>query len=770
MSSSFGPTPRPRTSGEEIGRETKKRKIRKGTTSCWECKKRKTRCEYPETAGPCVGCQQRGTDCVSQEFDHTLTPSITPSAAEVSVDPDATVTGRLTRLESLLQKVVEKVIKEDPSTERSNPRVTGLSEDGTLVEDDTISPGVEALAHNPQRQTSLFYSAVISEPPRSSPDREQATSTRHSSSTPATLPKYYKIRRVLYDRLPSQRDADAIVAAGTNVAFLQFFTVSYSDIFAGKMRSATSLSSLPGPQSHPILLARALVHLAVGIQLLPTHFDFKQFRLGDDPKKVMKQYLELASNLVTNNDELIGNMEGLECIVLEGVYQINEANVRRAWLLFRRAINLGQLMGLHRGDGRAVTTLDPHSITNPVFMWSRIVHIDRFLALLLGLPAGHPQKTPYSSCKEIEEGDCTLSRMELIQSEASAQIIERNENMACEDYTITQGIDVFLNQATQRVPADWWSIPNLRGSAGTGRELQEIMRIMMQITHYNLVVLLHLPYMLRVSRERRYDYSKIACLNASRDLLMRFISFRSFTFSSFSCRGVDLTAFTGSLTLLLAHLDNRRNNYGMDHLLTAKRRSDLALVEQTIALVLGPDSIHNPLSEQIATILRRVLAIEGNVSDINSSLRLMIPYFGEITIMREGIVKSPLPPSPMPGKGPAFASAETLQHLSVNTTPSISCGPVPDTDCTLNGEASSADCDNVPWDHLNHPQWHYPRGIPDSTNVTEGSMQENTFPAGLTADVDSWALQGVDSTFFDNLLRGNDGSKRNGELTFNFPS
>ena len=132
---------------------------------------------------------------------------------------------------------------------------------------------------------------------RDSLDREQTASTHRSSSSPAILPKYYKLRRTLHDRLPSQRDADAIVAAGTNVALLQYFTVSYSDLFAGKMRSASSLSSLPAPSSHPILLARTLVYLAVGIQLLPPHFDFKKFRLGDDPKKVMRQYLELASTL-----------------------------------------------------------------------------------------------------------------------------------------------------------------------------------------------------------------------------------------------------------------------------------------------------------------------------------------------------------------------------------------------------------------------------------------------------------------------------------------
>lgn len=49
----------------------RRRKIRKGTQSCWECKRRKTRCSLMLTGGSgiCDGCRRRGTECVSQEFE-----------------------------------------------------------------------------------------------------------------------------------------------------------------------------------------------------------------------------------------------------------------------------------------------------------------------------------------------------------------------------------------------------------------------------------------------------------------------------------------------------------------------------------------------------------------------------------------------------------------------------------------------------------------------------------------------------------------------------
>ncbi|KAM6520438.1 hypothetical protein FSOLCH5_005230 [Fusarium solani] len=46
----------------------KRRKLRKGTQSCWECKRRKARCTFSAaTKDVCEGCKRRGTECISQE-------------------------------------------------------------------------------------------------------------------------------------------------------------------------------------------------------------------------------------------------------------------------------------------------------------------------------------------------------------------------------------------------------------------------------------------------------------------------------------------------------------------------------------------------------------------------------------------------------------------------------------------------------------------------------------------------------------------------------
>lgn len=73
----------------------KKRKLRKGTQSCWECKRRKIRCTFAApTDATCDGCKSRQTRCISQEFP----------------DEAATRKGanRLNRIESLVEELIQR--------------------------------------------------------------------------------------------------------------------------------------------------------------------------------------------------------------------------------------------------------------------------------------------------------------------------------------------------------------------------------------------------------------------------------------------------------------------------------------------------------------------------------------------------------------------------------------------------------------------------------------------------------------------------------------
>jgi hypothetical protein len=88
----------------------KRRKVRKGTRSCWECKGRKVKCNYMTSEDSvCDGCTRRGSSCVSQEL---------PKQPLAPIDRRRQIGNRMFRMESLIEKLVKKAenVPQSPGT------------------------------------------------------------------------------------------------------------------------------------------------------------------------------------------------------------------------------------------------------------------------------------------------------------------------------------------------------------------------------------------------------------------------------------------------------------------------------------------------------------------------------------------------------------------------------------------------------------------------------------------------------------------------------
>lgn len=85
--------------GEPPDPSAKRRKTRKGTRSCWECKGRKVRCTFASlTDAVCISCSKRSTECVSQEFPDERTP---PAKSRLVGD-------RFLRVETMIAQLAEQ--------------------------------------------------------------------------------------------------------------------------------------------------------------------------------------------------------------------------------------------------------------------------------------------------------------------------------------------------------------------------------------------------------------------------------------------------------------------------------------------------------------------------------------------------------------------------------------------------------------------------------------------------------------------------------------
>ncbi|KAJ5549107.1 hypothetical protein N7513_006341 [Penicillium frequentans] len=436
---------------------------------------------------------------------------------------------------------------------------------------------------------------------------------------------------------------------------------------------------------------------------------------------------------------------------------------------------IAQMMNLHQSPTRAkYKVLEHKTKAHPQFMWFRIVSLDRNLCLMLGLTQGSFDQSMATGAAFRD--DTPMGRLERMHCTLASRILERNESDPCaNDFVLTQNLDLELQKAGRSMPSKWWLMPNLDSVTDDPLALfLDMGRLFNQLYHYNLLNQLHLPYMLRSSLERRYEYSKMTCVNASREMLSRFIMFRGYTRNKFCCRTVDFFALMAAITLLLAHLDSHRFSQ-TSNLLAHQYLSDRAMIEQTqvnmeqIIRVNG-----DTLSAQSAELLQKLLAIDSETVDgvstesvsvqtpetsalkssENSSgiVRVQIPYFGIVRIARQDVISKEManePPSssngqpyiPMVGMHNTESSEAIVRDLSFGR---------------LDGNAllrSMTEAENNSVDSVNGQPAQLTFRYQDT--VSETLMHGNQDPE-LTAGMDEWAFQGVDTAFFDSIMRGLD--------------
>lgn len=347
-------------------------------------------------------------------------------------------------------------------------------------------------------------------------------------------------------------------------------------------------------------------------------------------------------------------------------------NVRRAWIVLRRAMAMAQMLGLDR-QTRAVThnadTDGSQAVSPSERIWFLLVHYDQYLSLVLGISPNLPEHSQ-TTARLLQK--CTPSqRMGRLHSMAAGRILQRNRvNMY--DVAETNKIDKILQEAAGCMPAQWWLPPDRIDDRDNEKVF--IDRLMVHFAHYNILLQVHIPYMLRsLSGQQQYYYSTSAVVNCSREILVRFTTFRTrYPLVSY-CRGLDIFTFIACIALSLLHIHCSRegqraascDDVGIYGLLTHQRLVHRGLMERAlqniekIAQIEKDDKITNG----IAPVFQKLLLLEEDahrgtnysihlpadaeqpIPSSSDALSLEVPFCGTIKISRESSLDS-LPTGP----------------------------------------------------------------------------------------------------------------------------
>ncbi len=481
-----------------------------------------------------------------------------------------------------------------PPAEISLPLPSGLREDAPAL--------------------SLFDNAVLTrkdEPPQISRDR-------YNKNTALT--------QALTAMLPRARELDIIL--DVSESWWTIWRKMFPEISDRRCTTIKESISHSLRSENPAEVAKMILCIAISIDQLPGDWDFSQIHMDGSPQELMERYITTVDRLITSDDEIAATIDGIECMCLQAKYYINIGRPRRAWLVSCRAISFAQLLGFHRLAVMKPAEPDLQH-TRQVSLWSHLFQGDRYLALILGLPTSiqsqfcDPCIPAIGQPTELTEGDAFLLRI----SPIVAKIVDRNQNPSL-DFSLTLRIDQDMEELAQSVPQAWWG--KINAPAPTLEEHFD--RLLSQFYYHLVRKLLHLPFMLKSSADKRYHYSYTTALDSSRDVIRFYDALRgSDAVGPFICKVIDFQAFSAALLILL-------NLYGYSHgsqKNAEQDQSDSALVDTTIEILRRASSEAGGIvAAQSLKALEMIAEARHGCPEnrAHGTVKVSIPYFGTVTV------------------------------------------------------------------------------------------------------------------------------------------
>ncbi|RGP71799.1 c6 zinc finger domain-containing [Fusarium sporotrichioides] len=640
--------------------------------------------------------------CRSQEFADD------GEGSEVSVKRLAQ---RLSRLEELMERLAEHPALANPTTvmePKSGIAATTLQPD--FIERSSDQPYAASLEPLISNQTPTGQGLLSTSPP-------------HYASN------------ALYGLFPSQADVSTIVEASAGPSYLTALFYCQADIFEGRPAPPSSFSSIPEYNSHPICLAKWLLQLAICMQQLSPHFDVAKLSKPEPIGKTMIRIVNHVEDHVTSVDQYAVTSLGLECLLLMGYWHSHAGNLRKSWLIFRRALSVCQLLGIDHQKPVSLFTTQPRLVSksaaapDPEMLRYRAISNDRHLSLLLGI--GMAQLDNDFASKAATNRNTDSEKLEKLHAMIAARIIQRNDMTLAEAYTYTREASLDMRAGAAILGEGWWEQPVLDPNAALKDLFPLVSRLLLQSNHHLLLLFLHTPYMLNQTVDQG-GYSRLVCIESSRAVLTRFNAWRRVNHSAYSCRHIDYAALLTAMTLLISYSVRHESNDIQPSIMQEDKQLVLMVKERMCNVIsLSNDA---PLKES-SVIIEQLLGIMEAGSpealdmgaEIHPSIDLHIPHFGTVTISRPATISKS---ASQDGK---TSLEDTLESSSARSF--IADSDKDDEDAERTSRNPSA-------------QIHFQPGPQD-------------FPPDLTplTQATEWPLQGVDATYwslFERSLENSD--------------
>ncbi|KAJ5169445.1 transcriptional regulator family: Fungal Specific TF [Penicillium coprophilum] len=621
----------------QVGDQPRK-KIRKGTRSCWQCKHRKVRCDFAsDNDQNCRECLARGLPCRSQEFPEPDNPRESDRAY---------LNERMARVETLLEKLLIRV--DGGSHGNGSNQSDSKSSIGRADTSPESSPPTVTPAPDKYPISSLFNNQALG---------VEQSDTAATDLTPyGTINRdWEKLRRDLIALIPSQKTLKIIAEASSSwwLMRVQFFEDYDQSLLSSPVETLQT--------SHPAVVGKAVLWIALCLQQLPPECDVSSLELCCPPLVLVEECITRVSTLICSDDSIVSCIEGLECLIMQGLLFSNDGKLRSAWLSTRRAADIAQVIGFHRAE--PATNKSPDFQHRARSVWRHILMIDRHFSLILGVNGAISntaidlyQSNPNDSQNLPAHNASTLNPLARI----AGSIIDRNQIFTEATPAMVQMTHIIDAELQSFTPPPLMSADNIPPGKCIERS-NCFLELHYRLWYYQLLVWLHLPLLLASGTDNSYEYNRKTCLQACRHCIDCYVNLRRTTESGFDSKVLHFQAFATAMAIII----NRLGPFGSqdfdkeDYIAIDRVEAVLEQLSNTVP----PDKVASRGLHVLKTIMAIGIGTELPLAGSDTAqyrngrltrIKFDIPFFGRVQLERRSFAdqssKSFTVPSTLPGQ------------------------------------------------------------------------------------------------------------------------
>lgn len=182
-------------------------------------------------------------------------------------------------------------------------------------------------------------------------------------------------------------------------------------------------------------------------------------------------------------------------------------------------------------------------------------------------------------------------------------------------------MDEELESIALMMPQPWWNI--IFHSDNPTEEDRE--PLYTQTLFYLLKSYLHLPFVLRTASDKKFNHSRISCIDSAREMVKRHHMLRSEVNGEalFHCKTQDFVGFMGAVIVLI----------GIYHSISTQLISDWKLLEITLSLFrdISEKEVGCRMTSQCASALDTLMSLPKR-TNAEGPRKIQIPHFGVLSM------------------------------------------------------------------------------------------------------------------------------------------